>query len=127
MLGLSNALNTSKIYSKKVKDITMNNEQVALYNQGHLRDYTGIGTLLLAFSQGCLRYSPLFCKDMKLGDKLPTRFIYVCKLPLPFFFIKKRGGMELSISRRLAGYPPTPTDTPHFCDNRGGEDKLDPN
>jgi len=46
MLGLSNTLNTSKIYSKNVRDITMNNEQVALYNQGHLRDYTGIGTLL---------------------------------------------------------------------------------
>jgi len=43
MLGLSNTLNTSKIYSKNVRDITMNNEQVALYNQGHLRDYTGIG------------------------------------------------------------------------------------
>jgi len=81
MLGFSNTLNTSNIYSKKVKDITMNNEQVAIYNQGYLRDYTG--TLLLAFSfsffyfiiknkikkgtkqQGCLRYSPVFCKLMR--------------------------------------------------------------
>ena len=43
MLGLSNILNTSNIYSNKVKDITMNNEQVALFK--HLRDYTGIDTL----------------------------------------------------------------------------------
>lgn len=44
MLGLPNTLNTSNIYSNKVKDITMNNEQVALFK--HLRDYTGIDTLL---------------------------------------------------------------------------------
>ena len=50
MLELPNTLNTSNIYSKKVKDITMNNEQVALYK--HLRDYTGIDTLLLFFFQG---------------------------------------------------------------------------
>jgi hypothetical protein len=58
---------------------------------------------------------------MKLGDKLPTRFIYVYK-PL---FLKKKG--EFSTSRRLAGYLPTPTDILHFGDNRGGEDQLDPN
>lgn len=85
------------------------NEQVALYNQRHLRDYTGIGTLLLAFSKGCLRYSPLFCKDMKLGDKLPTRFIYLCK---PIFSCMGRFDpqqkIEFSTSRRLAGYPQTP-------------------
>jgi hypothetical protein len=54
---------------------------------------------------------------MKLGDKLPTRFIYVYKL------LKR----EFSTSRRLAGYLPTPTDILHFGDNRGGEDQLDPN
>ena len=73
MLGVSNTLNTSKIYSQNVRDITMNNEQVALYNQKHLRDYTGIGTLLLAFSKGCLRYSPVFCER---GNKLPLN---ICK------------------------------------------------
>ena len=70
MLGSSNALNTSnsRIYSKNVKVVAMNNEQVALYNQyGHLRDYMGIGTLLPTFLEGCLRYSPLFCKGVKIG------------------------------------------------------------
>jgi len=55
---------------------------------------------------------------MKLGDKLPTRFIYVYK----HIYI-----YEFSTSRRLAGYLPTPTDILHFGDNRGGEDQLDPN
>lgn len=124
MLGLSMTLNTSnsQIYSEKVKDITMNNEQVALYNQnGHLRDYTGIGTLLLKFLVGCLRYSPLFCKGMKFGHNLPTIFIYICKL------LKRE--FEFSISRRLAYYSTsTPTDTAaHFGDNQDGEAKLDPN
>src|SRR5690606_23060438 len=63
MLGSSNALNTSKFYSKKVKDITMSNQQVNkkilffmnnfFYN---LRDYTrGIFA-----SRRRLRYSPIF-------------------------------------------------------------------
>ena len=70
MLGSSNALNTSKLrfYSKKVKDITMNNQQIALLNyfyyclfncfSRHLRDYKGSSISLLR----CLRYSPLFCR-----------------------------------------------------------------
>lgn len=123
MLELSNTLNTSnsQIYSKKVKDVTMNNEQVALYNQyGHLRDYTGIGTLLRNFLDGCLRYSPLFCEGMKLGHKFSNIFIYVCKL------LKRE--LEFFISRRLAYYSTsTSTDTVHFGDSKKGEDKLDPN
>jgi hypothetical protein len=104
MLGLSNTLNTSKIYSKNVRDITMNNEQVALYNPGHLRDYTGVGTLLLAFSKGCLRYSPLFC-----GDKLPLNLCKLLKTSATAMRVRVPGrARELSISRHL-------------------EDKLDPN
>jgi hypothetical protein len=66
---------------------------------------------------------------MKLGDKLPTRFIYLCK---PIFSCLGRFDpqqkIEFSTSRRLGGYPQTPTDTLHFGkDNKGGEDKLDPN
>lgn len=116
MLGSSNALNTSLIYSKNVKDIVMNNEQVALYKQyGHLRDYTGIGILLLAFLEGCLRYSPLFCKGMKIGILYHPIFVYVCKL------LKK----NFSISHHLAFCPtPTPMDSSQF---KRGEDKLDPN
>ena len=118
MLGSSNVLNTSNslIYSKNVKDITMNNEQVALYNQyGHLRDYTGIGTLLLAFLEGCLRYSPLFCKGMKIGILYHPIFVYVCKL------LKR----NFSISYHLACCPtPTPMDSSQF---KRGEYKLDPN
>jgi hypothetical protein len=124
MLGLSKPLNTSnsKIYSKKVKDVTMNNEQVALHSQyvcevGHLRDYTGIGTFLL-FSYGCLRYSPLFCEGVKLvEEKLSTISIFVCK-PLK---IK----LELSINRLLAYYSTSTKVTEHF--EHKGEDKLDPN
>lgn len=64
MLGLPNTLNTSNFYSKKVKDITMNNEQVfSLYK--HHRDYTGIDTPALAL--GCLRYSPVFCKRYNMN------------------------------------------------------------
>lgn len=121
MLGSSNTLNTrlssfikislgkpylcildkvSKniFYCKKVKAITMDNQQVALcknmfynyvlkiaasaaadaagflkYILRHLRDYTGRGILLL----GCLRYSPLFCELIKLKNKF--YFINVCK------------------------------------------------
>jgi hypothetical protein len=84
MLENSKPLNTSNnvIYSKKVKDITMNNQQVALYNNTlilkalrffirilrYFRDFTGRSILLLPFKgYGCLRYSPLFCKFRKLG------------------------------------------------------------
>jgi len=70
MLGSSNALNTSKFYSKKVKDITMSNQQVNkkilffmnnfFYN---LRDYTrGIFA-----SRRRLRYSPIFYKSTKIA------------------------------------------------------------
>lgn len=70
MLGSSNALNTSKFYSKKVKDITMSYQQVNkkilffmnnfFYN---LRDYTrGIFA-----SQRRLRYSPIFYKSTKIA------------------------------------------------------------
>src|SRR5260370_26419378 len=61
MLENSKVLNTSenKSYSEKVKDITMNNQQVAFIK--YLRDYTGRGILLLK----CLRYSPIFCKTIK--------------------------------------------------------------
>ena len=125
MLGSSNTLNTSLIYSKNFKDIAMNNEQVALSNRdGYLRDYKGIGTFSLgffasqknlAFLERCLRYSPLFCKGMKLGWYSITNFIYVCKL-------LKRG---FSISHPLVCYPiPTPMDSSQF---KRGEDKLDPN
>lgn len=134
MLGLSNTLNTSnsKIYSKNVKDVTMNNEQVALYNlYGHLRDYKGDRhpftsfQKTIFFSLGCLRYSPLFCKGMKLVargavNNLLTMFIHICKL------LKRK--LEFSISRRLVYYSTsTLRDTAHFCDNKHGEDKLDPN
>ena len=120
MLGVSNTLNTSnrKIYSKKVKDFTMNNEQVALYDQfGHLRDYTGIGTLLLVILERCLRYSPLFCKSKKLVYKF-TIFYDVCK-------VLKR---KLDLYRCLAYYhTSTLKDTAHFCEDKNGQDKLDPN
>ena len=120
MLGVSNTLNTSnrKIYSKKVKDFTMNNEQVALYDQfGHLRDYTGIGTLLLVILERCLRYSPLFCKGKKLVYQF-TIFYDVCK-------VLKR---KLDLYRCLAYYhTSTLKDTAHFCEDKNGQDKLDPN
>jgi len=77
MLGSYNTLNTSKIYfySKKFKDITISNQQVAKNNVdvlnfsilifqlwrymcffGFLRDYTR--KVILLFRRGWLRYSP---------------------------------------------------------------------
>ena len=104
MLENSKILNTSNniFYSYKVRDVTMNNQQVALYKKmnnyvlkiirffkhvllRYLRDFTGIAILLL----GGLRYSPLFCSLMKGGGcfagettalKKSFFFINVCNL-----------------------------------------------
>ena len=79
MLGTSNTLNTSnnKVYSEKVKDITMSNQQVnknrifssnlwkfIFYN---LRDYIR-GIMLAAW----LRYSPIFYKGTVLYNTVPV-------------------------------------------------------
>ena len=79
MLGIiSKTLNTSNLYyySKNFKDITMSNQQVTknnldilsriylwkhLFRFGNLRDYTRRIILL----QRWLRYSPLFCENMR--------------------------------------------------------------
>ena len=84
-------------YCKNVKDITMDNQQVILcknmftfyvliiirffkYVLWYLRDFTRRGIVLLR----CLRYSPVFCKHIKLGYKQPRSCslinIKVCKI-----------------------------------------------